>query len=80
MPKPKHLALLLALIAGSAVYTYSYHTLDANFLWKSLGVLLPVQVGASLYLAYLYWTGKIAGTRPQIKKVEAQVPRNELDP
>ncbi|MBD1910103.1 MULTISPECIES: hypothetical protein [unclassified Leptolyngbya] len=80
MPKPKQLALLLALIAGSAVYTYSYHTLDANFLWKSLVVLLPVQVGASIYLAYLYWSGKIAGTQPQIKKADDQEPRIKIDP
>jgi len=62
----KQIALLLALVIGSGAYTYSYHTLDTHFLGKSLGILLPMQVGASLYLLYLYWSGKLTGRSPKL--------------
>lgn len=60
--KPRRLALALLVIGGSALYTHAFHTLDVNFLWKSLGVMLPIQVGVSIYFLYLYWSGKIPGT------------------
>lgn len=60
--KPKRMMLALLVIGGSALYTHAFHTLDVNFLWKSLGILLPIQVGASVYFLYLYWSGRIPGT------------------
>jgi len=71
--KPKRIVLLLGLVAFSTVYTYAFRTLDSHFLWKSLAVLLPIQVGGSAYFLYLYWTGKILGTQP-FKKIAADRP------
>ena len=58
--------LLFALLA--AVYCGSLSTLETSFIFKGLAVLLPVQVGGSFYLLYLYWTGKIPGTGRAEKK------------
>lgn len=60
----------LLIIGGSAVYTYAFHTLDVHFLWKSLGVMLPIQVGASAYFLYLYWSGRIPGTSLYVQRQE----------
>lgn len=67
--------LLAGVVALSAVYTYAFRTLDSHFLWKSLGVLLPIQVGGSAYFLYLYWSGRIPGTRP-FEKTGGRSPKN----
>lgn len=54
------LALLLTIV--SAGYFGALSTLDTDFIFKSCAVLLPVQIGASVYLLYLYWTGRLRGT------------------
>jgi len=79
LKRTRQIALLAIFLGGSAAYTYSFHTLDAHFLWKSLGVLLPVQIGVSLYLVYLYWSGRLAGTMPQLKKQEKRMNKSDLD-
>lgn len=58
--KRNRFLLLVALLA--AAYCGALSTLETSFMFKSLAVLLPVQVGGSFYLLYLYWTGKIPGT------------------
>lgn len=67
--RPKKILLASLLVLLGTAYFSSLSTLDTNFLLKSCAVLLPVQVGGTLYLLYLYWTGKIAGTaRHQAKQ------------
>ncbi len=39
-------------------------------MFKSLAVLLPIQVGGSFYLLYLYWTGRITGTAREAARVK----------
>jgi len=68
--KPQRIALALLVIGGSALYTHAFHTLDVNFLWKSLGIMLPIQVGASAYFIYLYWSGRIPGTSLYVQRQE----------
>ncbi len=57
--RSKRAYILFSLIIASALYSASYATLDSQFLLKSLTVLLPIQVGACIYLVYAYWTGKL---------------------
>lgn len=73
--------LALLIIGGSALYTHAFHTLDVNFLWKSLGILLPIQVGASVYFLYLYWSGRIPGTSLYVQRQEDdRLPDEEQQP
>jgi hypothetical protein len=60
--------LLLALLA--AAYCGSLSTLETSFMFKSLAVLLPIQVGGSFYLLYLYWTGRITGTAREAARMK----------
>ena len=59
-PKKAILAVLLA-IAGGAYFT-AYSTLDTNFLTSAGLVIVPLQVGACVYLLYQYWNGRLKGT------------------
>jgi hypothetical protein len=60
MLKRNRLTLFLLLtIAGSAVFS-AYSSLDNHF-WLSSLVILPFQVGASLYLIYLCWSDQLKG-------------------
>lgn len=53
--------VILLMLIGMGYFS-SVSTLESGFLLKSLGILLPIQVGGTLYLLYLYWMGKIPGT------------------
>ncbi|WP_421655689.1 hypothetical protein [Leptothermofonsia sp. ETS-13] len=50
----------LLAIAGGAYFS-AYSSLDSHFL-LSVWVVLPLQVGACLYLLYVYWSGQVKGT------------------
>jgi hypothetical protein len=74
MLKRNRLALLLLLaIAGSAVFS-AYSSLD-NYFWLSSLVILPLQVGASLYLLYFCWSGQLKGNSHSQKS-----PQDRSDP
>jgi threonine/homoserine/homoserine lactone efflux protein len=62
MFKLKRTYLIVAIALVSAVYTGAFADLQSHFFLKSLLILLPVQVGASAYLIYLYWAGRLPGT------------------
>ncbi|UBF25742.1 hypothetical protein K9N68_30025 [Kovacikia minuta CCNUW1] len=73
MPKPNKLAFLLILaIAGSTIFS-AYSSLDSHFLVSSL-ILLPFQVGATLYLIFLYWSGQLKGTSRFQKQQQERKP------
>ncbi|MGA7937997.1 MAG: hypothetical protein WCA35_30895 [Kovacikia sp.] len=61
MPKPNKLALTLILAIGGLSVFSAYSSLNNHFLPSSL-VILPFQVGVSLYWVYLYWRGQLKGT------------------
>ncbi|GAB4137766.1 MAG: hypothetical protein Fur0046_12050 [Cyanobacteria bacterium J069] len=50
---------MVALVPLAAAYFGSLSSLDSAFMAKSLLVVLPVQVGACLYLVYRYWNGRL---------------------
>ncbi|MGG6296217.1 hypothetical protein ACQ4M4_17650 [Leptolyngbya sp. AN02str] len=66
--KVKRAYVVVAIALVSAVYAGSFSSLDSHFVLKSLLVLLPVQVGASAYLVYLYWAGRLPGTSRFLQK------------
>ncbi len=59
--KSKKLLLALLAIAGGS-YFAAYSSLDQHFLASTGLVIVPLQVGACLYLLYVYWSGQIKGT------------------
>lgn len=60
--RPKKAIITLGLALVGAAYFGAWSTLETQFFLKSLAILLPVQLGGTLYLLYLYWTGRIPGT------------------
>jgi len=60
--KSKKLVLLLFLALAALSYASAFADLETNFLWKSCLVLLPIQVGASGWFLWLYWSGRLSGT------------------
>lgn len=62
----------LLTIAGGAYFS-AYSTLENHFL-LSAWVILPLQVGATLYLLYAYWSGQIRGTSRYQKQRQENEP------
>jgi len=65
--KPRKFVLLLVLALSALAYASAFADLETNFWWKSCLVLLPIQVGASGWFLWLYWSGRLSGTARQQK-------------
>jgi hypothetical protein len=65
------LAALLAICGGA--YFSAYSSLDSHF-FLSAWIILPLQVGACLYLLYLYWNGQIKETSKYQKQRQENKP------
>jgi hypothetical protein len=59
--KRNKLALMLLLAVGGSAIFSAYSSLDSHF-WLSSLIILPFQIGVSLYLVYLVWSGQLKET------------------
>jgi hypothetical protein len=64
----------LGLAIGGAAYFAAYSNLDTHFLTSAGLVIVPVQVGACVYLLYLFWTGRLRGTSRYQKQRQEHEP------
>ncbi len=71
LKRNKLLLLLLLAVGGSAIFS-AYSSLDSHF-WLSSLVILPFQVGGSLYLVYLVWSGQL---KEKVQPEKQQTPES----
>ncbi|WP_375495359.1 hypothetical protein, partial [uncultured Nostoc sp.] len=53
--KPKHLTSVMFLVLGLGYFS-AMSNLEVNYFLKSLIALMPIQVGAIIYITYLRWS------------------------
>lgn len=49
--KRKHLSWVLFLLLGVGYFS-TMSNLDTNYFWKSLIIMMPIQIGAIIYITY----------------------------
>lgn len=53
--KRKHLTWVVFMLFGVGYFS-TMSNLDTNYFWKSLIIMMPIQIAAIIYMTYLNWS------------------------